>query len=100
MNSGTYFVTCFSCLLPLFTNLDRAQSTEVVATFLKKLFQKRVVIVNSQHWNRKELWDSRSTKSLLLLALTLHNIGESLFTFFASLAYVPLFFLELQNRLF
>ena len=27
-------------------------------------------------------------------------IGESLFTFFASLAYVPLFLLELQNRLF
>ena len=26
--------------------------------------------------------------------------GESLFTFFASLAYVPLFLLELQNRLF
>ena len=28
------------------------------------------------------------------------SIGESLFTFFASLAYVPLFLLELQNRLF
>ena len=28
------------------------------------------------------------------------DIGESLFTFFASLAYVPLFLLELQNRLF
>ena len=27
-------------------------------------------------------------------------IGESLFTIFASLAYVPLFLLELQNRLF
>ena len=27
-------------------------------------------------------------------------IGESLFTLFASLAYVPLFLLELQNRLF
>ena len=27
-------------------------------------------------------------------------IGESLFTFFASLAYVPLFLLQLQNRLF
>ena len=27
-------------------------------------------------------------------------IGESLFTFFASLAYVPLFLLELPNRLF
>ena len=27
-------------------------------------------------------------------------VGESLFTFFASLAYVPLFLLELQNRLF
>ena len=27
-------------------------------------------------------------------------IGESLFTFFASLAYVRLFLLELQNRLF
>ena len=27
-------------------------------------------------------------------------IGESLFTFFVSLAYVPLFLLELQNRLF
>ena len=27
-------------------------------------------------------------------------IGESLFTFFASLAYVLLFLLELQNRLF
>ena len=27
-------------------------------------------------------------------------MGESLFTFFASLAYVPLFLLELQNRLF
>ena len=26
--------------------------------------------------------------------------GESLFTFFASLAYVPLFLLDLQNRLF
>ena len=26
--------------------------------------------------------------------------GECLFTFFASLAYVPLFLLELQNRLF
>ena len=26
-------------------------------------------------------------------------IGEFLFTFFASLAYVPLFLLELQNRL-
>ena len=30
----------------------------------------------------------------------LESIGESLFTFFASLAYVPLFLLELQNRLF
>ena len=28
------------------------------------------------------------------------NIGESLFIFFGSLAYVPLFLLELQNRLF
>ena len=28
------------------------------------------------------------------------RIGESLFTFFASLAYVPLLLLELQNRLF
>ena len=28
------------------------------------------------------------------------SMGESLFTFFASLAYVPLFLLELQNRLF
>ena len=28
------------------------------------------------------------------------SIGESLFTFFASLAYAPLFLLELQNRLF
>ena len=28
------------------------------------------------------------------------SIGESLFTFFASLAYVPLILLELQNRLF
>ena len=28
------------------------------------------------------------------------SIGESLFTFFASLAYVTLFLLELQNRLF
>ena len=27
-------------------------------------------------------------------------IGESLFTFFVSLAYVPLFLLEQQNRLF
>ena len=27
-------------------------------------------------------------------------IGESLFTFFASFAYVPLFLLELQKRLF
>ena len=27
-------------------------------------------------------------------------IGESLFTLFASLAYVPLFLLEQQNRLF
>ena len=27
-------------------------------------------------------------------------IGESLFTFFASLAYVPLFLLELQSRSF
>ena len=29
-----------------------------------------------------------------------HRIGESLFTFFASLGYVPMFLLELQNRLF
>ena len=28
------------------------------------------------------------------------DIGESLCTFFASIAYVPLFSLELQNRLF
>ena len=32
--------------------------------------------------------------------LLISRMGESLFTFFASLAYVPLFLLELQNRLF
>ena len=32
--------------------------------------------------------------------LLISRIGESLFTFFASLAYVPMFLLELQNRLF
>ena len=35
---------------------------------------KKAVIVNSRHWNRKELWDSSSTSNLLLLALTLQNI--------------------------
>ena len=32
--------------------------------------------------------------------LLISRTGESLFTFFASLAYVPLFLLELQNSLF
>ena len=29
---------------------------------------KKVVIVNSRYWNRKELWGSSSTNSLFLLA--------------------------------
>ena len=36
----------------------------------------------------------------VLTFIAQQDIGESLFTFFASLAYVPLFLLELQNRLF
>ena len=35
---------------------------------------KKVVIVNSRYWNRKEPWGSNSTNNLLLLALNLHNI--------------------------
>ena len=35
---------------------------------------KKVVIINSRYWNRKELWASNSRNDLLLLALTLHNI--------------------------
>ena len=35
---------------------------------------KKVVIVNSRYWNRKELGASNSRNNLLLLAMTLHNI--------------------------
>ena len=42
----------------------------------------------------------RSRVKYLVTETTLIFIGESLFTFFASLVYVPLFLLELQNRLF
>ena len=31
---------------------------------------KKVAIINSQYWNRKELWGSSSTRNLLLKALT------------------------------
>ena len=34
---------------------------------------KKVFIVNSRYWNRKELWGSSSTNNLLLLTLTLQN---------------------------
>ena len=33
---------------------------------------KKVVMVNSRYWNRKELLGSSSTNNLLMLALTLH----------------------------
>ena len=38
------------------------------------LVTKKVVIVNSRYWNRKEVWGSSSTNSVLLLALNLQGI--------------------------
>ena len=42
--------------------------------FVYTAISKKVVIVNSRHWNRKELLGSSSWSNLLLLAKTLHNI--------------------------
>ena len=42
--------------------------------FVCTAISKKVLIVNSRYWNRKELWASSSRNNLLLLALTLHNI--------------------------
>ena len=44
-----------------------------------QLLKKKVVIVNSRYWNRKELCGSSTTINILLLALTLQNI-ECTFT--------------------
>ena len=41
---------------------------------------KKVFIVNSRYWNRKELWGSSSTNNLLLLTLTLQNGERRLIT--------------------
>ena len=41
-------------------------------------YLKKVIMINSWYWNRKELWGS-SSNNLLLLALTLHNIESRFF---------------------
>ena len=51
-----------------FSILDKITSTVI---------SKKVFIVNSRYWKRKELWVSSSTSNLLLLALTLQNIVQA-----------------------
>ena len=63
-------------------------------------FEYLLCFVHGQGQRTKEIKNKNIHKETGEFPNKSHSIGESLFTFFASLAYVPLFLLEQQNRLF
>ena len=58
-----------------YTHIRTCLHVFMVCTNIHTAVSKKVVIINSRYWNRKELWGSSSTNNLLLLAFNLHNIA-------------------------